>query len=70
MEQRVAVLQARKQESLTKLEKLKQEKQELQKSLVERRLSDWNRECLSEMNRGLVHGLAQDKGQGLGLDSK
>lgn len=56
MQQRVAVLHSRRAEWDRKLEKLRQDKQQVQKSLVERELSDWNKACLSEMKHGATHG--------------
>jgi len=51
MEQRIVVLSARKQVWARKTDKLKQDRHEYQKSLVDHQLSDWNSWCLSEMAR-------------------
>jgi hypothetical protein len=52
MEQRIIVLRARKQEWSLKIEKLRQDRNECEKTLLEGRLSDWNTECLRQMASG------------------
>lgn len=56
MEHRIAILAVRKQEWISKLEKLKRDKQEMERTLVEGSVSDWNAKCMGQMIHGLIQG--------------